>query len=141
MKTMNIDRKKIQWPLKLEDGFTLIELLLSLTIITFLLLGTAHSIVFSLKADRRSSIKIWAAELVMAKIEYLKSIPYDHSQMKNGSYSEKVEPAHSKEAFQRKWKISELSDSEKKIKVECKAVNEDTIIIKFAFIISKKLGF
>ena len=125
----------------MAKGFTLIELLISLAIITFLLLGISHSIVFSLKADRRSSIKIWATELALGKIEYLKSISFDHDQMKNGSYSEEIKTNHSKELYRRTWKISDLSASEKKIEVVCRAVNEDTIIIRFAAIISEELGF
>lgn len=136
-----MQNNKIKNPFKLRKGFTLIELLISLTIITFLLLGTAHSIVFSLKVDRRSSIKIWATELALAKIEYLKSVTFDHPLMKNGSYSEKIKANHSKEVYHRIWKISDLSDNEKKVEVECRSVNEDTIIIRFAAIISKELGF
>jgi len=133
--------KKNPCPIKRNKGFTLIELLISLTIITFLLLGTAHSIVFSLKADRRSSIKIWATELALAKIEDLKSSTFDNPQINNGNYSDTVEVDHSKEVYQRKWTISDLSGIGKKVEIECRAKNEDTILIKFAVILSKELGF
>lgn len=126
---------------KNKKGFTLIEFLVSLTIVTFLLLGTAQSIVFSLKADRRSSIKIWATELTLAKIEELKSISFDNPQMNNGKYSDTVEVNHTKEVYQRKWTISDLSGIGKKIEIESRAFNEDTILIKFVFFISEELGF
>lgn len=141
MNPMKTRFKKNPCPIKRNKGFTLIELLISLTIITFLLLGTAHSIVFSLKVDRRSSIKIWATELALEKIEDLKSIFFDNPQMNNGSYSDMVEVDHSKEVYQRKWIISDLSGFGKKVEIECRAKNEDTILIKFAVILSKELGF
>ncbi|MBN2245588.1 MAG: prepilin-type N-terminal cleavage/methylation domain-containing protein [Candidatus Aminicenantes bacterium] len=126
---------------KFKKGFSLIEVLISLAVITFLLLGTAHSIVFTLKVDRRSSIKIWATELALAKIEYLKSISFDHPHMENGSYEEEIKVSHSQEVYLRTWEISDLSHREKKVDIDCRAVNERTIIIKFSFILSKELGF
>jgi len=126
---------------KNKTGFTLIEFLVSLFVVTFLLLGTAQIIVFSLKADRRSSIKIWATELALAKIEELKTIPFDNPQMNNGKYSDTVEVNHTKEVYQRKWTVSDLSGIGKKIEVECRAFNEDTILIKFVFFVSEELGF
>lgn len=141
MRPMKTRYKKNIRTLKRKRGFTLIELLVSITIITFLLLGTAHSIVFSLNAERRSSIKIWATELALAKIEDLKSISFDHPQMNNGSYSDTVAVNHSKEVYQRKWTISDLSEVGKNVEIECRAINEDTILINFAVIISKELGF
>ncbi len=132
---------KIKASSKFKKGFTLIELMVSLAVITFLLLGTAHSIIFTLKVDRRSSIKIWATELALAKVEYLKSISFDHPHMKNGSYEEEIKVNHSEEIYYRTWKISDLSKQEKKVVIDCRAVNEGTIVIKFAIIISKELGF
>lgn len=138
---MKTNSKKTSGQLKNEKGFTLIEFLASLSIVTFLLLGTAQSIVFSLKADRRSSIKIWATELALAKIEELKSIPFDNPRMNNGSYNDTVENNHTKEEYRRNWTISDLSGIGKKIEIECRAINEDTILIKFVAIISEELGF
>lgn len=138
---MKTTSKKTIGQSKNKKGFTLIEFLVSLTVVTFLLLGTAQTIVFSLKADRRSSIKIWATELALAKIEELKTMPFDNPQMNNGSYNDTVEVNHSKEVYQRKWTISELSGIGKKIEIECRALNEDTILIKFVFFISEELGF
>ena len=138
---METRSKKIIGRSKNKTGFTLIEFLVSLFVITFLLLGTAQIIVFSLKADRRSSIKIWATELALAKIEELKTIPFDNPQMNNGKYSDTVEVNHAKEVYQRKWTVSDLSGIGKKIEVECRAFNEDTILIKFVFFISEELGF
>ena len=138
---MKTKSKKTLGPSKNKKGFTLIEFLMSLSIVTFLLLGTAQSIVFSLKADRRSSIKIWATELALAKIEELKSISFDNPKMNNGKYSDTVEVNHTKEVYQRKWTISDLSGIGKKIEIECRAINEDTILIKFVFFTSEELGF
>ncbi|MBN1223316.1 MAG: prepilin-type N-terminal cleavage/methylation domain-containing protein, partial [Candidatus Aminicenantes bacterium] len=105
-----------------KNGFSLIELLISMVLMMLLILGTAQLICHSLLVKRKSDCGIRAAELASKKLEHLRSLVFDSSEL-DDPRSEIVKDSRLNHTFTREWNFIDISPDVKKIEIDCFAVN------------------
>lgn len=124
-----------------KKGFSFIECLVSFSIVTFLILGTSQLLLHSLIVQKRSNFNAASAQLTISKLEYFKSLPFDSSELSEGSQTKNIKEKNSRAIFQMKWKIQDISQSLKKIEFECFSETCPEKKTHLVLFISKKLGF
>ncbi|MFO7980558.1 MAG: prepilin-type N-terminal cleavage/methylation domain-containing protein [Candidatus Aminicenantes bacterium] len=123
-----------------QKGFTLIEVMISLSIFAVLILGTSQLMIHSLIVQDRCQNRLVSLELAANKIETLKSLSFDHSELKKESQEEIIKTGTKKE-FLLKTSIQDISPGIKRIIVSCSAANKNEKEITFAVYISREIGF
>ena len=124
-----------------QHGFTLLELLISFAIVAILLLGAAQLTLQSMHVKRTSDCSLESAELASDKLEYLKSLPFDSSELLESSDSERIESQRRNDIFQREWTIFDMSSNMKKIEIECYSMSCVQKKTRLVLLYSKELGF
>ncbi len=69
------------------------EVLVSFALVFILITGTAQLTIHSLLVKRRADCNLRTAELASSKLEYLKSLPYESDELKEGFQMESVRGA------------------------------------------------
>ena len=100
-------------------GFTLIELLISFAIVVILVIGAAQLTIHSLLVKRRSDLSMTSADMASSKLEYLKGLPYESDELREGFSTDRFLDDRSDEYYQRKWQIKNVSPHLKRIEMEC----------------------
>lgn len=126
---------------KIPAGFSMIELLVSFTIITLLIIGITELVIYSMRIKYRGDSNIQSAELAAAKLEFLKSLPFDSTGLNDGSTTESVLGEDQHKIFWRTWVVHKLSSHTKKIEMTCFFTNHMEKQTRIILFISKKLGF
>ena len=85
-------------------GFTLIEVLLGLVILAIGILGVASMHIGSVRGNFFSNNLTQAAILAQDKLEHLKYMSYDDSNLKSGEYDEGIIPDT---IFSRQYQVAE----------------------------------
>ena len=118
-----------------ENGFTLIEVVAGLIILAIGLLGTAAMQITATKGSYFSSNITKATFFGQDKLEYLKSLPYNDSNLDNGQYNEgKI----SATIFSREYDVVEdIGNSMKTITVTLQWTDRGNHSISFSTIRSK----
>ncbi len=127
--------------LKNQHGFTLVEVLVSFALVFILITGTAQLTMHSLFAKRRADCNLRSAELASSKLEYLKSLPYESDELKEGFQIESVRGAGLLETFWRELKIQDISSSMKRVEIEIFSENHPQKKLRIVLFISRDLGF
>jgi len=122
-------------------GFSLLEFLISLSIITFLITGTAQLIIHSFFVKRQVEINLKMAELASLKLEYFKSLPYESGELKESHGIESLRTQWSQESFQREWRIQDISSNLKKVEIEIYSESHPHKKVRLVLFISRELGF
>ena len=126
---------------KKRGGFTLVEVLISFSIIMLLVLGIAQLITYSIFIKRKSDLSLKSAELAAAKLEYLKSLPFESQELIEGQNEEKIKEEKPNGIYRREWDIQNISDHLKKIEIECFAQAYPRKKIRLVLFLSKQLDF
>jgi len=126
---------------KSQHGFLLLELLISFAIVAILLLGAAQLTLHSLHVKRTSDCSLESAELASDKLEYLKSLPFESSELLESSNVERIESQRRNDLFQREWTIFDVSSNMKKIEIECYSTSCVHKKARLVLLYSKELGF
>jgi len=127
--------------LKAPNGFSLIECLVSLALVIFLITGTVELIVLSLRAKQTADWNMRAASLISAKLESLKSVPFEAEEMRAGTYSETVREQRDGPVFRRTWTVEDPVVNMKRIQVAVSQEGVPARVAALALYISKDIGF
>ena len=127
--------------LKNQHGFTLVEVLVSLALVFILITGTAQLTIHSLLVKRKADCNLKTAELASSKLEYLKSLPYESDELKEGFQMESVRGEGLLEIFWREWRIQDISSSMKKVEIEIFSENYPQKKLRMVLFLSRDLGF
>jgi prepilin-type N-terminal cleavage/methylation domain-containing protein len=124
-----------------QRGFTLVELLVSFALVFILITGTAQLTIHSLLVKRRADNNLRTAELASSKLEYLKSLPYESDELKEGFQVESVRGEGLLEIFWREWRIQDISSNMKKVEIEIFSKTYPQKKLRMALFISEHVGF
>ena len=124
-----------------KRGFTLIELLVTLSLVTFLIAGTGELISLSLLAKRKAEAHAGVIHHLTDKLESLRSLPFDASELKAGRYEEEVAARGADPAFFMEWNIEDSSGGTKRIGIRVSSRSRAPATAKGVLLVSKKLGF
>lgn len=124
-----------------QQGFSLVELLISFVLITFLLTGMAQLTIQSLIIKRNADCNLRTAELASSLLEYLKSLPYDSEELKEGSKKESAGGEGILGSLWKEWRILDISPNMKKIEIDCYSENCPQKRTKLVLFLSRELGF
>jgi prepilin-type N-terminal cleavage/methylation domain-containing protein len=124
-----------------KRGFTLVELLVSYALVFILITGAAQLTIHSLLATSRADYNLRTAELAFSKLEYLKSLPYESEELKEGFQAESVKEGGLLETFWREWRIQDISSSIKRIEIEVFSENYPQKKLRMVLFLSRDLGF
>ena len=124
-----------------KKGFSLIELLISMALIFFLLAGMAQLIILSCAAKKKAEFHLTAASLACAKLEYLKSLPFESPELEAGHHEESVKDSLSEEVLLREWKVLDLTKDMKKIILRISSPNSWNRQAAFVLLINRTLEF
>lgn len=122
-----------------QNGFSFIEVLIALAIISFLLAGTAELLIRSSALTRRADINLNMTSLICSKLESLKSLPYESTELQANSYGEIIE-GPSQQTFRREWTIEDISADMKKIGVTVYPENHPEKTFWIGLLLSRDLG-
>jgi prepilin-type N-terminal cleavage/methylation domain-containing protein len=123
------------------QGFSLIELLVSSALIFFLLTGTAQLILLSCGAKKKAEFHLTAASSAGAKLEYLKSLPFESAELDQGRHEESFKDTHSEEIFWREWKVEDVAENMKKVALKIFSPANRKKTATFVLLISRELEF
>ena len=124
-----------------QVGFTLVEVLVSFALVFILITGTAQLTIHSLLVKRRADCNLRTAELASSKLEYLKSLPYESDELKEGFQMESVKGGGLLDTFWREWRIQDVSSSMKRVEVEIFSENNLQKRLRIVLFLSRDLGF
>ncbi len=124
-----------------QRGFTLVEVLVSFALVFILITGTAQLTIHSLLVKRGADCNLRTAELASSKLEYLKSLPYESDELKQGFQMESAKGEGLLETFWREWKIQDIASSMKSVEIEIFSENYPKKKLRMVLFISKDLGF
>ena len=124
-----------------KRGFTLIELLVTLSLVTFLIAGTGELISLSLLAKRKAVAHAGVIHHLTDKLEGLRSLSFDDSELKAGRYEEGVAARGADPAFLVEWNIEDLSAGTKRIGIHVSSLGRAPATAKAVLLVSEKLGF
>lgn len=124
-----------------KNGFSLIELLIASALISFLIVGTAHLLMLSLAAKKKAEFHRAATYLATSQLEYLKSLPFESPELKEGSSSESVRENITSENLLKEWQIENIDESLKKVEVRVSSLVDRHKKATFLLLISRELGF
>jgi len=124
-----------------KQGFTLIELLISFALVFILITGTAQLTIHSLLVKRRADFNLRSTALASSMLEYLKSLPYESDELKEGFQTESVRGEGLLETFRIELRIQDISSNMKRVEIETfseKCPQKKTRLVLF---LSRELGF
>jgi Tfp pilus assembly protein PilV len=124
-----------------QKGTTFIEIMVSLFLFAILILGTSQLIIYTLNVQNRCQNRLISLELASNKIETLKSMPFDHFKLKQGSWKEEIIREENKKPFLLTVEIKDVSPDIKSIVVSVSAQNKNEKKIILPVYISRKIGF
>jgi len=124
-----------------KRGFTLVEALVSFALLFILITGTAQLTIHSLLVKRRADCNLKTAELASSKLEYLKSLPYESDELKEGFQMESFKGEGLLETFWREWRIQDISSNMKRVEIEIFSENYPQKKLKMVLFLSRDLGF
>ncbi|MBN1273185.1 MAG: prepilin-type N-terminal cleavage/methylation domain-containing protein [Candidatus Aminicenantes bacterium] len=120
-------------------GITFIELLVSFALMTVFILGMTELIIYSLSIHDKAGFHIKSQELATTKLEYLKSLPFDHVELEEHKEQEVIVVNEKK--YLVSWTIQNEAEGLKRVDLECSAASLSSRKTEISIYISKGLGF
>jgi hypothetical protein len=102
---------------------------------------TAQLIIHSMYAKQGSDFSTQSVELASSKLEYLKSLPYDSSDLDLGFIEESLQGDDLHGVYLRNWSIQNMSRDMKKIEMECYSEQCPRKKSRIVLLYSRVLGF
>jgi len=88
-----------------QSGFSLIEVLEAMALVSFLLAGMGELLLHSLQAKRKTDTRFELTALLSAKLESLKTLPYDSAELQAGSDRLDIAPEPRLGTVREEWRI------------------------------------
>lgn len=124
-----------------EHGFSLVELLISLCLLSFIITSTAQLIISSFLVKRHAERTLHLAELASTKLERLKSLPFESSELKEGNSVEYYTDETRGQRYKSLWEIREISSRLRMVEIEIFPEKKPQERVRIALLISEDLGF
>ncbi len=124
-----------------QKGLTFIEVMVSLFVFSVLVLGTSQLILHSIIVQERCTNRLASLELAANKIEYLKSLVFDHDELREGFREEEAEKYENKKTFLLSITIKDISLNMKRIEVSSSVKGKKDKKINLAVYMSREIGF
>jgi prepilin-type N-terminal cleavage/methylation domain-containing protein len=124
-----------------QSGFTLIEVLVAMALVSFLLAGMGELLLHSLQAKRKTDTRLELTALLSAKLENLKTLPFDDTELQAGSHRLDIASVARLGEVREEWQIESLSLSAKKIDLQIIAGQKQDRAVRAVLLLSGHLGF
>ncbi len=122
-------------------GFSLIEVLVAMAVALLLVVGTAELIAASLAAVRKGGVASGLAQTLTAKLEELKSAPFDGSELATGAYEDDVPGEAGRPSFVRTWEIEDAGDGMKAVRIRVRPRGRPRPVAALTLYLCRDLGF
>jgi prepilin-type N-terminal cleavage/methylation domain-containing protein len=122
-------------------GFSLIEVLVAMTLALLLVVGAAELLTLSLWAKRKGDITATLTQALTARLETLKSRPFEDGALSPGEHAETVHGEPGGCLLAEAWDVTDDGDGMKRIGLRVRYAGRpgpETAVVLF---ISRDLGF
>lgn len=122
-------------------GFSLIEVLVAMTLTLLLVVGAAELLTLSLWAKRKGDITATLTQALTARLETLKSRPFEDGALSPGEHAETVRGEPGGCLIAEAWDVTDDGDGMKRIGLRVRYAGRpgpETAVVLF---ISRELGF
>ncbi|MCJ7613131.1 MAG: type II secretion system GspH family protein [Candidatus Aminicenantes bacterium] len=124
-----------------RQGFSLIETLITLGLSAYFITATGQLLVQSLRLKQKSDAGLRTAQLASAHLERLRSLSFDHAELKAGDYEDWVADRGSGPRFRRRWTIEDATPDVKNIEIEVSAETGRVRPVRLLLCLRRDLGF
>lgn len=123
------------------SGFSLIEVLAAMAVALVLVAGTAELIALSLTAKRSGDTASDAARILAAKIEGLKSAPFDGPELEPGEHRVTIAGEAGRRDFVLWWEIKDSGEGMKSVRLRVHPRGRSRSGAALTCFVSRELGF
>ncbi len=124
-----------------STGFSLIEVLAAMALALFLITAAAELITFSMAAKRKGDRASAAGHALAARLEGLKTLPFESGDLGAGEHSSTVRDGPSRTSFLEVWTIEDAGPAMKRVKIVVTPAGHPEAAASLVLYISKDLGF
>lgn len=122
-------------------GFSLIEVLVAMTLALLLVVGAAELLTLSLWAKRKGDITATLTQALTARLETLKSRPFEDGALSPGEYAETVRGEPGGCLIAEAWDVTDDGDGMKRIGLRVRYAGRPGPETAAVLFISRDLGF
>ena len=124
-----------------RGGFSLIEVLVAMALALVLVVGAAELMALSLGAKRKGDITATLTRALTARLETLKSRPFDDGALSPGAHAETVRGEPGGFLIAEEWEVTDDGDRMKRIKLRVRYAGRPGPETAAVLFISRDLGF
>ncbi len=119
----------------------MIELLIALSLIVFIISGTAELISLSLLVKRKAEIQLEMVRIITDKLEDLRCLSFNDEDLSPGTFRETVQREGGEGRFLLEWAVENISSSMKRIGLTARSLGRDGSLGRTALLLSERMGF
>jgi prepilin-type N-terminal cleavage/methylation domain-containing protein len=124
-----------------RHGFGLIEVLVAMALALILIVGAAELLTFSLWAKRKGDITAALTGALTARLEGLKSLPFEDAALEPGGHAETVRGEPGGCLVSEEWDVADAGERMKRISLRVRYAGRPGPETEAVLFISKDLGF
>jgi prepilin-type N-terminal cleavage/methylation domain-containing protein len=124
-----------------KSGFSLIEVLVAMSLALLLIVGTAEVLTCSLTAKRKGDLTAALTHALTARLESLKSLPFDDAALTPGEYTETTRVAPGDCRIVEEWEVADDGSGMKLVRLRVRSVGRPGPGTSAVLFISRDLGF
>jgi prepilin-type N-terminal cleavage/methylation domain-containing protein len=122
-------------------GFSLIEVLVAMALVLLLVVGAAELLTLSLWAKRKGDITAALTNALTARLETLKSRPFEDGALSPGEHAETVRVEPGACLIAEEWEVTDDGDRMKRIGLKIRYAGRPGPETAAVLFISRDLGF
>jgi prepilin-type N-terminal cleavage/methylation domain-containing protein len=122
-------------------GFSLIEVLVAMALALLLVVGTAELLTLSLRAKRKGDITAALTHALTARLETLKSRPFEDVTLSPGEHAEIVRGEPGGHLIEEEWEVTDDRDRMKRVGLRVRYAGRSGPETAAVLFISRDLGF
>ena len=122
-------------------GFSLIEVLVAMALVLLLVVGAAELLTLSLWAKRKCDITAALTSALTARLETLKSRPFEDGALSPGEHAETVRVEPGGCLIAEEWEVTDDGDRMKRIRLRVRYAGRPGPETAAVLFISRDLGF
>jgi prepilin-type N-terminal cleavage/methylation domain-containing protein len=122
-------------------GFSLIEVLVAMTLALLLVVGAAELLTLSLWAKRKGDITAALTHALTARLETLKSRPFEDGALSAGEHAETVRGEPGNCLIAEEWGVTDDGDRMKRIELKVRCAGRPGPETTAVLFMSRDLGF